>query len=91
MTLESWGLRKRAGAVQSDNPGLWPFHCHLDSHFVIGQSLYIVEAIDQMGEPPSDLPVCTATCQYQDGPYTVPYVNQEYGNTGFEDADETNV
>lgn len=74
--------------MQSDNPGLWPLHCHLDSHFVIGQALYIVESIEDMGEPPSDLPACAATCTYSSGPNTVAYVNGEYANDGFEDADE---
>ena len=68
--------------VQSDNPGVWPFHCHMDAHFVIGQSLYIAASPELLQSRPDDLPTCPATCTYQEGPWSVPYVNQRYGNLG---------
>ena len=83
-------LRWLGIGAQGDNPGVWLLHCHLTAHFAIGQALYIVEAPELIGPPPSDYPVCPSTCEYSEGPYTIPYVNQKYGDSGFETSDENN-
>ena len=68
-------------------PALWWASLSLTALLCV-QALYIVESVENMGEPPSDLPVCAKECEYSSGPNTVAYVNQEYENDGFEDADE---
>ncbi|KAK9792751.1 hypothetical protein WJX73_006180 [Symbiochloris irregularis] len=73
----------------SDNPGVWPFHCHLDAHFVIGHAMYIVEGTDRLPPMPEDMPVCSATCNQQFGPNTVPFVDSAYPDE-FGPADNQN-
>ena len=77
--------------MQADNPGVWLLHCHQTVHFVIGQALYIVEAVDQISKPPSDIPQCPSTCTYSEGLLSQPTVAARYGDSGFETADEVLV
>ena len=41
---------------KADNPGVWPFHCHITWHFVMGMQVVIIE--DQPPAPSSGIPVC---------------------------------
>lgn len=42
----------------ADNPGVWPFHCHVTWHFVMGmQAIFLVSA-DKIPSPADDIPLC---------------------------------
>jgi L-ascorbate oxidase len=46
----------------ADNPGLWPFHCHILWHLLMGQQLYFVVEPSQWPVAPMKLPRCPAKC-----------------------------
>ena len=43
---------------KADNPGVWPFHCHITWHFVMGMQVIFIESPDKIPAPSSDIPVC---------------------------------
>eukprot|EP01025_Chloroclados_australasicus_P022165 TRINITY_DN22990_c1_g1_i1.p1 TRINITY_DN22990_c1_g1~~TRINITY_DN22990_c1_g1_i1.p1 ORF type:complete len:626 (+),score=31.73 TRINITY_DN22990_c1_g1_i1:130-1878(+) len=43
---------------EADNPGVWNLHCHLTWHILMGMQLYIIEDIESLPEPPSEIPEC---------------------------------
>ncbi len=57
----------------------------------IGSNLYIVEGAEEINAPPKNLPSCPAQCVYEEAPFTVPYVQQAYGSSGFETPDPARV
>ncbi|GIL81975.1 hypothetical protein Vretimale_1452 [Volvox reticuliferus] len=69
---------------KADNPGIWPFHCHLLPHVFMGQQLYFVEDIANAAPPPSKVPKCPATCQYNFAPYTKAFLRSKWGMSGWE-------
>ena len=42
----------------ADNPGVWPFHCHVTWHFVMGMQVIFIESADQLPVPSPEIPVC---------------------------------
>lgn len=73
--------------LTANNPGVWPFHCHIMWHAFMGQQVYLVEAIDQLVAqpgPPSNLPECPATCRNNFAPYTRSWFDQNYPNTTYD-------
>ena len=42
----------------ADNPGVWPFHCHITWHFVMGMQVIFLEATDQIPKPGDDIAIC---------------------------------
>ncbi|KAK6924119.1 Multicopper oxidase, N-terminal [Dillenia turbinata] len=40
---------------QSDNPGVWSFHCHIESHFYMGMGVVFEEGVEKVGELPSSI------------------------------------
>ncbi|KAK6922973.1 Multicopper oxidase, N-terminal [Dillenia turbinata] len=49
---------------QSDNPGVWAFHCHIESHFYMGMGVVFEEGIEKVGKLPSSIMGCGATKGY---------------------------
>lgn len=45
----------------ADNPGAWPFHCHLEAHFFMGMGIIFAEGIDKVGKIPSSILGCGLT------------------------------
>lgn len=45
----------------ADNPGVWLFHCHLESHFHMGMAIVFEEGIDKVGRPPRSALGCGLT------------------------------
>ncbi|KAJ3111244.1 hypothetical protein HDU96_005878 [Phlyctochytrium bullatum] len=39
----------------ADNPGVWPFHCHVASHMVLGMMTVFAEAVDKLPRAPRDI------------------------------------
>jgi L-ascorbate oxidase len=46
---------------RSDNPGVWAFHCHIESHFYMGMGVVFEEGIDRVGKLPSSIMGCGKT------------------------------
>ncbi|KAJ1412856.1 Multicopper oxidase, type 1 [Sesbania bispinosa] len=46
---------------RSDNPGVWSFHCHIESHFYMGMGVVFEEGIDRVGKLPSSIMGCGKT------------------------------
>ncbi|KAG6490695.1 hypothetical protein ZIOFF_052005 [Zingiber officinale] len=43
---------------KADNPGVWAFHCHVESHFYMGMGVVFEEGIDRVGELPESIMGC---------------------------------
>ncbi|KAL5555955.1 hypothetical protein UlMin_038191, partial [Ulmus minor] len=41
-----------------DNPGVWAFHCHIESHFYMGMGVVFEEGIDSVGKLPNSIMGC---------------------------------
>ncbi|XP_054816633.1 L-ascorbate oxidase-like [Prosopis cineraria] len=46
---------------QADNPGVWIFHCHIESHFYMGMAVVFQEGVDMVGNLPSSILGCGDT------------------------------
>lgn len=49
---------------RADNPGVWLFHCHIDSHFLMGMGVVFEEGIDKVGELHSSIMGCGLTKKF---------------------------
>ncbi|KAK2988646.1 hypothetical protein RJ640_008986 [Escallonia rubra] len=47
--------------IRADNPGVWAFHCHIESHFYMGMGVVFEEGIERLGRLPSSVMGCGAT------------------------------
>jgi hypothetical protein len=62
------------------NPGVWPLHCHILPHQLMGHALLlIVEPSKTEAPPASGLPACAARCNYQFTRFTTPLTAKVYG------------
>ncbi|XP_052190654.1 L-ascorbate oxidase-like [Diospyros lotus] len=43
---------------RADNPGVWAFHCHIESHFYMGMGVVFEEGIERVGELPESIMGC---------------------------------
>ena len=57
--LHSYGWT--ALRFQANNPGVWPFHCHIESHFYIGMAVVFEEGTDIVGDLPNSIMGCGET------------------------------
>jgi L-ascorbate oxidase len=46
---------------KADNPGVWLFHCHIESHFHMGMGVVFEEGIEKVGNLPSSIMGCGET------------------------------
>ena len=46
---------------KADNPGVWAFHCHIESHFFMGMRVAFEEGIERVGKLPSSIMGCGET------------------------------
>ena len=46
---------------KADNPGVWAFHCHIESHFFMGMGVVFAEGIEKVGKLPSSIMGCGET------------------------------
>ncbi|KAI4317234.1 hypothetical protein L6164_025123 [Bauhinia variegata] len=46
---------------RTDNPGVWAFHCHIESHFYMGMGVVFEEGIERIGDLPSSIMGCGHT------------------------------
>ncbi|GFR39835.1 hypothetical protein Agub_g329 [Astrephomene gubernaculifera] len=68
----------------ADNPGVWPFHCHILPHIYMGQQLYFVTDPSKVPAPPAASPKCPETCAYNFAPYNKAFLRSKWGKSGFE-------
>ncbi|KAK3042967.1 hypothetical protein RJ639_000944 [Escallonia herrerae] len=47
--------------IRADNPGVWAFHCYIESHFYMGMGVVFEEGIERLGRLPSSVMGCGAT------------------------------
>ncbi|XP_030535020.2 L-ascorbate oxidase-like [Rhodamnia argentea] len=45
----------------ADNPGVWLFHCHVESHFYMGMGVVFEEGVEKLGKLPSEIMGCGET------------------------------
>ncbi|KAA8530896.1 hypothetical protein F0562_005645 [Nyssa sinensis] len=45
----------------ANNPGVWAFHCHIESHFAMGMGVVFEEGIEKVGKLPTSIMGCGAT------------------------------
>lgn len=45
---------------KADNPGVWAFHCHIESHFYMGMGVVFEEGIERVGVLPKSIMGCGA-------------------------------
>ncbi|PIN14479.1 Multicopper oxidase [Handroanthus impetiginosus] len=43
---------------RADNPGVWAFHCHIESHFYMGMGVVFEEGVDRVGKLPRSIMGC---------------------------------
>ncbi|KAL8475062.1 hypothetical protein ACS0TY_031471 [Phlomoides rotata] len=43
---------------RADNPGVWAFHCHIESHFYMGMGVVFEEGVERVGELPTSIMGC---------------------------------
>ena len=43
---------------RSDNPGVWAFHCHIESHFYMGMGVVFEEGVEGVGKLSSSIMGC---------------------------------
>lgn len=46
---------------RADNPGVWLFHCHIDSHFSMGMGIVFEEGVHRVGKLPASIMGCGLT------------------------------
>lgn len=46
---------------RADNPGVWAFHCHIESHFYMGMGVVFEEGVEKVGNLPSSVMGCGET------------------------------
>ncbi|KAK3411652.1 hypothetical protein EUGRSUZ_I00388 [Eucalyptus grandis] len=45
----------------ADNPGVWLFHCHIESHFYMGMRVVFEEGVEKVSKLPSEIMGCGET------------------------------
>ncbi|XP_051117912.1 L-ascorbate oxidase-like [Andrographis paniculata] len=45
---------------RADNPGVWAFHCHIESHFYMGMGVVFEEGVERLGNLPKSIMGCVA-------------------------------
>jgi L-ascorbate oxidase len=45
----------------ADNPGAWPFHCHIEPHFHMGMGVIFAEGVDVLPDVPDENLGCGET------------------------------
>ncbi|CAM6126865.1 unnamed protein product [Calypogeia fissa] len=45
----------------ANNPGAWPFHCHIEPHFHMGMGVIFAEGVDSLPDIPEETLVCGGT------------------------------
>ncbi|KAJ6801253.1 putative L-ascorbate oxidase [Iris pallida] len=43
---------------RADNPGVWAFHCHIESHFFMGMGVVFEEGVEKVGSLPDAIMGC---------------------------------
>ncbi|KAJ7562285.1 hypothetical protein O6H91_03G062500 [Diphasiastrum complanatum] len=43
---------------KADNPGVWPFHCHVEAHFHMGMGVIFAEGLDKLPKIPKSVLGC---------------------------------
>ncbi|KAL3613414.1 hypothetical protein CASFOL_042677 [Castilleja foliolosa] len=43
---------------RADNPGVWAFHCHIESHFYMGMGVVFEEGVERVGKLPTSIMGC---------------------------------
>lgn len=46
---------------RADNPGVWAFHCHIESHFFMGMGIAFEEGVDRVAPLPPQIMGCGKT------------------------------
>ena len=68
-TATLWPLGWTALRMVANNPGVWYFHCHINSHLIMGMSFAIVVAPDKIEDPSDGIAYCgSSDTTYPAGP-----------------------
>ncbi|CAD6219580.1 unnamed protein product [Miscanthus lutarioriparius] len=46
---------------KADNPGVWAFHCHIESHFFMGMGIAFEEGVERVAQLPQQIMGCGKT------------------------------
>ncbi|EER98805.1 hypothetical protein BDA96_02G194300 [Sorghum bicolor] len=46
---------------KADNPGVWAFHCHIESHFFMGMGIVFEEGVERVAQLPQEIMGCGKT------------------------------
>lgn len=49
---------------RADNPGVWLFHCHIESHFFMGMGAVFEEGVEKVGRLPTSIMGCGETKRF---------------------------
>lgn len=49
---------------RADNPGVWAFHCHIESHFYMGMGVVFESGVEKVAKLPSSIMGCGETKSY---------------------------
>lgn len=63
---------------RTSNPGVWPLHCHILAHHMMGQAVNLIVGADQVPDPPKGMPKCPEKCNYQMAQFTTPLTKAAY-------------
>ncbi|KAJ2403311.1 ferroxidase fet3 [Coemansia sp. RSA 2559] len=66
--------------IRADNPGVWLFHYHLDTHFILGMGMVIIEAPDMLQKTIEIPPKMHNFCHQQ----SIPVSGNAAGNSGLD-------
>lgn len=64
--------------------GMWPLHCHVAWHAIMGQRMYVMEGLPEWTAQPAGFPKCATPCIYDFAPFDQTFVNGKFGDSGFE-------
>eukprot|EP00798_Chlamydomonas_sp_ICE-L_P018223 gene18223-24674_t len=68
----------------AENPGIWPFHCHILWHHIMGMGFYMIESVDKWTKQPKGFPKCPKKCLFNTNPFTKDWVDNRYGYSGYQ-------
>lgn len=77
----------------TDNAGVWPLHCHIAWHEMMGQGLAIIEDAEGITklEKPTNMPYCPEKCLYSHTLYSPAAVQTVYGDSGLIAPENSNL
>jgi len=76
---------------EANNPGVWPFHCTISAHFVMGMGLSVMTSIDLLAPPPPGVYSCRETSLDSNGAEVQQDVRMSNSNVGIPRQEHRNT